>query len=258
METLEDIVSRPSLHDGGLGPMGGVARTAREWPDQFLDADQAREYYRQHAESNKDRGLFANILDQVGPPNVLLVNRGHGRFEIAPESARLRLWRNTLQATWADYDEDGDPDLYIANDWAKDYLFRNDGPDGFVDVTDAAAMREFGFAMGATWGDYDNDGRQDLYVSNMYSKAGRRITAQVAELNPGFVQSAAGNYLYRQSAPGSFELVSGLEPPLLTVADAGWSWGGQFADFDNDGFLDIYALSGYFTAPKKFATDIDL
>ena len=57
---LEDIVSRPSLHDGGLGPMGGVARTAREWPDQFLDADQAREYYRQHAESNKDRGLFAN------------------------------------------------------------------------------------------------------------------------------------------------------------------------------------------------------
>ena len=42
------------------------------------------------------------------------------------------------------------------------------------------------------------------------------------------------------------------------MADAGWSWGGQFADFDNDGFLDIYALSGYFTAPKKFATDIDL
>ena len=113
--------------------------------------------------------------------------------------------------------------------------------------------------MGASWGDYDNDGSQDLYVSNMFSKAGQRITSRVAkEINNNYIQSAAGNYLYRQSAPGKFDLVSGLEKPKLQVANGGWSWGGQFADFNNDGFLDIYTLSGYFTAPPGLASEVDL
>jgi hypothetical protein len=111
--------------------------------------------------------------------------------------------------------------------------------------------------MGATWGDYDNDGRQDLYVSNMFSKAGTRITARIDELKPEYAESAAGNYLYRQDA-GGFELVSGFDPPSLTVAEAGWSWGGQFADFDNDAFLDLYVLSGYYSAPRRFASNVDL
>jgi hypothetical protein len=91
----------------------------------------------------------------------------------------------------------------------------------------------------------------------MYSKAGRRITAQIAELNPSFGHSVDGNYLYRGTDRG-FELVSGLKKPKLTVAEAGWSWGGQFADLDNDGYLDLYVLSGYFTAPDEFASDVDL
>ncbi len=118
-------------------------------------------------------------------------------------------------------------------------------------------MVEFGFAMGASWGDYDNDGRQDLYVSNMYSKAGRRIMRRIREIDGSYVESVAGNYLYRQRE-NRFELVSGLEPPALTVAEAGWSWGGQFADLDNDGFLDIHVLSGYFSAPERFSTNVDL
>jgi hypothetical protein len=112
--------------------------------------------------------------------------------------------------------------------------------------------------MGATWGDYDNDGLQDLYVSNMFSKAGARITNRVPGIAEIYKQSAAGNYLYRQRANHSFELVSGDNPPALAVAKAGWSWGGQFADFDNDGFLDLYVLSGYFTAPKAVSSELDL
>jgi hypothetical protein len=172
-------------------------------------------------------------------------------------SQQLELWRNSLQATWSDFDRDGDPDLYVANDWAIDSLFLNDGSNRFSEITKQAGTDKFGFAMGATWGDYDNDGNQDLYVSNMYSKAGRRITARIAELNPDYLRSVEGNYLYRQQG-GRFELVSGLEPPGLAVAEAGWSWGGQFSDLDNDGFLDLYVLSGYFTAPPEFATDVDL
>ena len=242
----------------GAGKSGGDAAATGKWPEEFLEPEQAKEYFRKHSAANDGTELFSNFLDQVGPPNVLLVNRGRGRFEVAPESPQLELWRNTLQATWADYDDDGDPDVYVANDWARDHLFRNDGEDGFVDVTATAGTDAFGFAMGVSWGDYDNDGRQDLYVSNMYSKAGRRITASIEDLDPDYAESAGGNYLYRQSGAGRFDRVSGHEPPALTVAKAGWSWGGQFADFDNDTYVDLYVLSGYFTAPKSVASNLDL
>ena len=234
----------------------GVAKDAQRWPEEFLSPVDARSFARRVTESQGE-DYFGKILDQVGPPNVLLVNRGNGRFEVAPESPQLAIWRNTLQATWSDFDEDGDADLYVANDWATDNLFRNDGSHGFTDVTEELGTTEFGFGMGVTWGDYDRDGRQDIYVSNMYSKAGRRITAQIKELNPSYQRSVDGNYLYRHT-PSGFQLVSGLAPPQLPVAEAGWSWGGQFADFDNDGWLDLYVLSGYFSAPDQFASNVDL
>ena len=196
------------------------------------------------------------LFDEVGPPNVLLINRG-GHFELAPENDSLAVWRNTFQATWADYDSDGDADLYVANDFAPDHLFRNDGADGFTDVTEASGANVMGFAMGASWGDYDNDGRQDLYVANMYSKAGKRIIGQLAGLDARFAQMVEGNYLYRAGEQG-FRLVSGLKQPKLTVARAGWAWGGQWADLDNDGYLDLYVSSGYYSVPEAFSTDVDL
>ena len=189
---------------------------------------------------------------------MLLVNRGGGRFELAPENATVGLWRNSLQATWGDYDQDGDPDLFVANDWAPSNLLRNDGAAGFTDVTAEAGATWFGFAMGASWGDYDNDGREDMYVSNMYSKAGRRIVAKVPGIQKRFAESAAGNWLYHQVEGGRFEQVAGLDPPAMTVMKAGWSWGGRWTDFDNDGFLDLYVLSGYFTAPKELSSELDL
>lgn len=253
------LTYRPSTIDGGSSPSGGVGVQSERWPDHFYPPEMAAEYYRRHREANSGNDpQFPNLLNQIGPPNILYVNRGKGRFEIAEENAQLGIWSNSLQATWADYDEDGDPDVFIANDWAPDNLFRNDGESGFTDVTKEAGLTEFGFAMGATWGDYDNDGLQDLYVSNMFSKAGARITNRVPGIAEIYKQSAAGNYLYRQRANHSFELVSGDNPPALAIAKAGWSWGGQFADFDNDGFLDLYALSGYFTAPEAVSSELDL
>lgn len=82
--------------------------------------------------------------------------------------------------------------------------------------------------------------------------------AQVGGMDPALKISAEGNYLYRQVGAGEFEHVSGLEKPALLVADAGWSWGGQLVDFDNDTDLDVYALSGYFTAPEAVASKVDL
>lgn len=244
----------------GAGAGGGFAAVAKEgdfdWPDEFFSPEVARDFRRRLAEHKQRMGV--TVLDQLGPPNMLLVNRGGGRFEPAPETATVGLWRNSLQATWCDYNRDGRPDLYIPNDWGMNVLFRNDGPTGFTDVTREAGLNYYGFSMGASWGDYDNDGRDDLYVSNMYSEVGRRITRRIPGLDKAFAESAAGNYLYHRATDGSFQQVAGLQSPAMTVMKAGWSWGGCFADFDNDSFLDLYVLNGYFTAPPELASDLDL
>jgi hypothetical protein len=240
-------------------PAGGVARVeegAFDWPDEFFTPELAREFRRRLAENKKQKG--GTVLDQVGPPNVLLVNRGGGRFEPAAENATVGIWRNSLQATWGDYDQDGDPDLFIANDWAPSNLFRNDGGAGFKDVTEEAGTTAYGFSMGASWGDYDNDGLEDVYVSNMYSEAGRRMTAKIPGLSQAFIESASGNWLYRQAAFGKFEHGEGRNSSSAPGMNAGWSWGGRFTDFDNDTFLDLYVLSGYFTAPKEMASGLEL
>jgi hypothetical protein len=244
----------------GSGAGGGFAQAAKEgdfdWPDEFFTPEEAKEFRRQLKEHRQSAGV--NVLDQLGPPNVLLVNRGGGQFEIAPENSTVGSWRNSLQATWCDYNQDGRPDLYIANDWGPAVLFRNDGPAGFKDLTSELGLTFSGFSMGVSWGDYDNDGRDDLYVSNMYSQVGRRIIAHIPELNKMFDVAASGNFLYHREADGKFKQLAGLEPPAMTVMNAGWSWGGNFTDFDNDGFLDIYVLSGYYTAPKELSSGLDL
>lgn len=244
----------------GSGTSGGYAEAPKEsdfdWPDEFFSPELARDFRRRLGEHKKLK--LITVLDQLGPPNVLLVNRGGGQFEPAPESSTVGLWRNSLQATWCDYNEDGRPDLYIPNDWGMNVLFRNDMPAGFADVTVEAGLGIYGFSMGASFGDYDNDGREDLYVSNMYSEAGRRISARIPGLDPMFADSANGNFLYHREPNGRFKQVAGIGAPAMLVKKIGWSWGGCFADFDNDTFLDLYVMSGYYTAPKELASGLDL
>ena len=196
------------------------------------------------------------MTNRFGPPNVLLRNQGGGRFARV-ENTALKLFKNTYQATWADYDNDGDMDVYVVSDFAPNNLYRNDGAGGFTDVTDETGTADIGFGMGASWGDFDEDGLLDLYVTNMHSKAGLRITAQLDEVDPNFGRMARGNTLFRNKASG-FERVSSLERPGLLVEKAGWGWGSQFVDLDNDSDLDLYALSGYYTAPSAVELPIDI
>ena len=197
-----------------------------------------------------------SLKNRFGPPNVLLKNQGGGRFTRVEDNG-LKLFKNSYQATWADYDNDGDMDVYVANDFAPNNLYRNDGVDGFTDVTAETGTADIGFGMGASWGDFDEDGRLDLYVTNMHSKAGLRITAQMNEVDPNFGRMARGNTLFRNNTAG-FEHVSSLERPGLLVEAAGWGWGSQFVDLDNDSDLDLYALSGYYTAPSAVELPIDI
>lgn len=202
------------------------------------------------------------VLDHGGPPNVVLHNRGDGRFAVLDDAVarELRLRQSTFQATWTDYDADGDADLYLANDFAPNHLLRNDRERGeafrFTDVTAATGTTDAGFGMGASWGDYDADGRLDLYVSNMFTKAGQRILGQLDGLDPRLVEMTKGNTLLRQVGE-RFEMVSG-PAPNLEVAKAGWSWGGQIVDLDNDAQPDVYVPNGFHTVPDEFALPVDL
>ena len=239
------------LYVGTYGILAAGQRPA-QWIREFVAPEQ-RQYVLNLFRSFE----FNRYTNAAGPANFLFENVG-GKFRISDFSESVATYKNTLQATWSDYDSDGDQDLYVANDFARDYLYRNDREQGFKDVTlEFGDDTMMGFGMGASWGDYDLDGKQDLYVSNMYSKAGIRIVEHFDGLDPKFRRSADGNRLYRNFGDG-LKLVSANEGEGANVHKAGWSWGGQFADLNNDGYLDIYVTAGYFTAPDIYDTHKDL
>jgi len=238
---------------GGIPGFAGEEGT--DWCSKYLPAGEARMFRNKYQESRRES--HGGYLNQTGPPNWLLKNMGNGQFERVHSDSSISSWKNSLQGTWGDFDEDGDPDLAVANDWAVDHLFRNDGKEGFVDIASETGLDRMGFGMGACWGDYDGDGKDDLFVTNMFSKAGQRVLGDFAEIDSRFVEAASGNFLYRQDE-GKFEQLAGYGGSMIPVARSGWSWGGQFVDIDNDRDLDIHVLSGYFTAPRSFESDIDL
>jgi len=186
-----------------------------------------------------------------GGPNVLF--RNDGGLELRQVTKRVGLDENNRRfsyaAAWEDYDEDGDPDLYIANDFGRDNLYRNDGG-RFTDVAPSLGVDDIGAGMSATWGDYDNDGRMDIYVSNMFSSAGNRIAFQQkfhpyasADTRSELQRHARGNTLFRNLGGGKFE-----DTTLLAgVALGRWAWGSKFVDWNNDGREDLLVVNGFIT-----------
>ena len=218
------------------------------WPKHFFDREQYFDFKRRRSQSHP-------YLDMVGPPNMLLRNTG-GRFEKTKNDLDVNCWRMSFQSNWCDFDQDGDQDLYVCNDFAKDELYQNNGDSTFTAITESIGLKAFGFGMGSSWNDHNNDGHFDLYVSNMYSKAGSRITARIDGIDPRFTEMAKGNFLYQFDGT-QFQLVS-VNGPQDAVAKTGWSWGGQMTDIDNDTFVDIVVANGYYSAPADVAMNVDL
>ncbi len=160
--------------------------------------------------------------------NSLLTNAGDGTFVDSTRRAGLAdPAAPTQSAAWADFDNDGDLDLYVGNESRREFpedsasypgqLFRNNGDGTFSDIAAAAGVTNDRYCKGVTAGDYDNDGDMDLYVSNI----GR-------------------NRLYRNNADGTF---SDVAPELGVTSPDGRSFATWFFDYDNDGWLDLFVAA---------------
>jgi Flp pilus assembly protein TadD/peroxiredoxin len=191
-----------------------------------------------------------------GPPAVLFRNDGRGRFVDATEESGLAAGNNQYHfaAAWADYDEDGWPDLLVANDFGTKNLYRNlgrrDGRVTFEDAAAAAGVLDHGAGMSAAFFDYDNDGRLDIYTGNMWSAPGLRVTAspsfmagETPDVRALYRRHVRGNSLFRNLGGGRFE-----DRTIAARAAIGrWAWSSDTLDFDNDGWDDLYVANGMLT-----------
>ena len=195
-----------------------------------------------------------------GAANYLFRNDGNGFTDVTDAiGLSVNSSRFSLASAWEDFDNDGDLDLYVANDFGRNNLYRNDEGDApgtrkFVDIAAAAGVEDIGPGMSAVWGDANNDGWPDLYVSNMFSSAGSRITHQQqfkpdanAEDVEGFRRHARGNSLFINQGDGTF-----ADKAVESGTVMGrWAWGSLFVDLNNDGWKDIYVTNGFVTADNN-------
>ena len=167
--------------------------------------------------------------------NRLYRNLGGMRFEDATDRTGVGDTGYGMGAAAADYDNDGDTDLYVAN-FGRNVLFRNDGG-RFRDVTDEAGVGDARFTVPAVFADFDGDGWLDLYVGN-YLKYDPRVPAPEGYPFPSpLAYEGEPDSLYRNLGNGRFEDVSrasGLADPKLH------SMGAAAADFDGDGRIDLF------------------
>ena len=186
-----------------------------------------------------------------GAANIYLENTGR-RFVERTEETGLdeNNRRFSLAAVWDDLDADGRLDLYVANDFGRNNLFKNEGG-RFRDVAAEFLAEDMAAGMGVSAADFDGDGDTDLYITNMFSSAGLRIVPQTGRFMDGanvdvhrhYKRHARGNTLLANRGDGRFEDIT----DSAGVAVGGWGWGAGWLDLNNDGQLDLYSPNGFLT-----------
>lgn len=155
--------------------------------------------------------------------NLLYHNTGDGNFERITTGSPVTDAQISRSVQWTDYDNDGDVDLFISNEEnQRNNLYRNDGEGVFTKITDLAFLLDAKSSTGSSWADVDNDGDLDLFIANFPNQ---------------------NNQLFINEGNGTFREVT--EGDL--VSDGGCSFGSAFADFDNDGDLDLFVANAFCT-----------
>ncbi len=186
--------------------------------------------------------------EPAGTPDRLLRNDGQQRFTDVSKDAGITGRGDGLSATWFDYDNDGDLDLWVGNDFmTEDRLYRNNGDGTFTDVLPVAVPHTCWFSMGADFADFNNDGWFDFFLADM-SATNHFKAKTTGGMSPIEFRRAASakppqvshNCLFINTGTGRFFEVA----QALGVASTDWSWSVKCADFDNDGWTDIYVNNG--------------
>ncbi|MGC1371149.1 MAG: FG-GAP-like repeat-containing protein [Candidatus Sulfotelmatobacter sp.] len=190
-----------------------------------------------------------------GPPNFMMRNQRDGTFRDVTADSGLNQnnARYSFCCGWSDYNGDGWPDLYVVNDFGRKNLYRNHGDGTFTDVAGEVGVEDVGAGMSVSWLDYDHDGAEDLYVGNMWTAAGKRISTQeiFKKDSPEPVRTlyrkhAMGNSLFRNRSTAFSDVTS-----AAGVGMGRWAWSSDALDFDHDGFPDIYIANGMISGPSR-------
>ena len=190
-----------------------------------------------------------------GAPNSFWRNEGGRRFaeatrEMGFDHNNLRF---SLASLWEDLDGDGDLDLYVSNDFGRNNFYRNEGG-RFTDVADQQGALDIAASMGVSAADTNQDGRIDLYVTNMHTAAGMRVVAdprfqagQPDAVRASYAHHTSGNTLLLNQGEGRFRSAKAE----LNASPGGWAWGSVFLDFNNDGLLDLFVPNGFATGRQR-------
>ena len=163
-------------------------------------------------------------------------NNGNGTFTDVTDKVGLRQSGWALDLGHGDANNDGFDDLYVANDFGTDRFFVNNGNGTFTDITKTAIGFDTKKGMNAEWGDFDNDGLLDIFVTNVTDDYMRE-----------------GNFLWHNNGNLTFTDVS----RETGTYESGWGWGAKFFDYDNDGWLDLYVMNGWVSAgSESYVPDI--
>ncbi len=190
-----------------------------------------------------------------GPPNFLFRNGlnadGSGFLDdcTAETGMNENNDRFSFAPAWCDFNGDGWPDLYVANDFGRKNLYVNE-QGRFRDRAASAGVEDMGPGMSASWFDSDHDGNPDLYVANMWTEAGQRVVrdknfapARGEAMREAYRRHTKGNSLYRNRGDGTFE-----ETTFAQHAEFGrWAWSSGGHDLDNDGDAEIFIACGMLT-----------
>jgi hypothetical protein len=223
--------------------------------DGDLDLYVCIEFARQMSLHNESEVSFVYHDANDGAANSLFRNDigADGEWQFTDVTQQVGLdtdnRRHSLACAWEDYDNDGDQDLYVANDYGQNCLYRNDGGQ-FKNIATEANVVDSASGMSVSWADYNRDGWMDLYVANMFSSAGNRITRQAQfktgvddQLRKIYSRFAKGNTLLQNDGHGQFREVS----ESAGVEMGRWAWSSVFADINNDAWDDLLVANGYIT-----------
>jgi enediyne biosynthesis protein E4 len=194
-------------------------------PDGVPATDKATSRTVNWVDYDNDGDLDLFISNETGEQNNLyrnmLMETGRAEFESVTDDPVLQDENNSISSCWGDYDNDGDFDLFVANNGQNNELFKNKGDGTFTKITEGIQSNDEGCSFGCNWVDYDNDGDLDMFVTN------------------GWCSGDQNDFLYRnllmETDTATFEKVT----DTIVTGDVEWSYGSSWGDYDQDGDLDL-------------------